>query len=828
MNSQTPVQYGAAYCRTLLGIVCIVIMISLCDTGIGYAEDVATSIDAGEPIYQSALKQARQGRFAASLKQFEKLITTYPDNRRYFYDYIAVLGWAEQDQKVLDQLSRLRISNTPIYVLETEAKSARNLGRFQTSIDLYQAALKKDKRRIPSRAGLAMALADNGRTDEALKVLDAAPSNQADNIEVLQARAYTLYIKREYFAALQVYEKILDKSPQDREAQRGRILTLARLGAPHQALRMARKTPDVLSRDEIDAIEADALAMEIRWGRLRQGPAAQRNAPTDKAIERLYDKLQTLDARGQGDSPLAHRYRFDLIVALADRHRMNEAIELHDQLVADEVEIPAYVLTSTADAHLYLEQPEQARDLYLQALQQQPGDFDTTIGLFYAYVELENHKEAQATIDGLAEQTPEWIRRDDGTPPEPNPQKVQADTTAALARGFADRPKEAYKRMHWLNEQAPHNGDIRSGLAYISLWRGWPRHALSDFELALNADPGNLEARTGHANALLYLNEFQHSESEIQQLGAEYPGNKSVVDLQRVWEVHNMRELRVSVARGLNSGFQEGTDDLTFNAYLYASPQHYRYRPFLHGFLDRAKFPQGHVTYRRYGAGLEYRRRDIEMTGELSTGAGDQDDLGLGAQLAWMPDDYWRFDFAADSYSNDIPLRARLDDIDGWSTSVNATYRFSESRRIGLGLQYIDFSDDNLRTAGTFTYMERLVTGPKYKLDGTLELSMSHNTLDGAAYFNPERDSFQGISLSNEWLTHRRYTCAFRQRLILGVGNYHQTGFGSNGTWDARYEHDWEFSDRFSLLYGIERGRNIYDGDSELRSQIDLALVWRF
>lgn len=791
-----------------------------------YAVDAPVTADAGEQIYQNALQQARQGQFIPALKQFEELITSYPDNRRYYFDYIAVLGWAERDKKVVDQLPRLKVSETPVYVLETVAKSARNLGKFQVSIDLYRATLKKDRRRIQSRTGLAMALADNSQAGEALEVLDATPVEQADMDEILQARAYALYMKREYFQALAVYEKILDKSPQNRDALRGRILAIARLGAPHQALRIARQSPELFAKDELNLIAADATAMEIRWGRLHQAPAEQRYLLTDKAIDRLYEKLKGLNDGGQGNSSLAHRYRFDLIVALADRQRMEEAITIHAQLVTADVEIPAYVLTSTADACLYLEQPERARDLYTQALAQQPENFDAGIGLFYAYVEMEDHERAQAVIDELAAQTPVWIRyRDDA---QPNPQKIQAETAAALARAFADKPDDAYQRLHRLNVQAPYNADIRSELAYVSFWRGWPRRALSDFELALNADPGHLGAQTGHANALLNLYEFQRAAAEIQNLDEEHPRSKSVVDLQRLWEIHNMRELRVDVARGLNSGVQEGTDDFTLNTYLYAGPQHYRYRPFVHGYLDRAKFPQGHVTYRRYGAGLEYRRRDIELTGELTTGAGEQDDLGIGARLNWMPGDYWRFDFAADSYSNDIPLRARLDGIDGWSAGLNTAYRFSESRRIDLRLQRIDFSDDNLRTGGAFTYMERLVSGPRYKLDGTLELSMSGNTRSDAPYFNPGRDAFHGVTLTNEWLTSRRYTRAFRQRLGFAIGSYHQDGFGAHGTWNARYEHDWEFGEQLNLLYGIERSRHIYDGDSELRLQMDLSLVWRF
>lgn len=825
MNPQLPTHYYPAMRRVWLSIVCAIAVNLFFGVGIVYAVD---TIAADEKIYQRALDQARQGEFADALRQFEGLIKSHPDNRRYYFDYIAVLGWAEYDQKVVDQLPQLEVSGTPVYVLETVAKSARNLRKYQISIDFYRASLRKDKQRVQSRRGLAMALVDNGQADEALQVLDAAPGDQASMMEVLEARAYVLYMKQDYFSALAMYEKILTGAPKNRDAQRGQILATARLGAPHEALRMGHKSPKLLSNAELDAIEEDAIATEIRWGRLRQGSSTQRYLLTDKAINHLHEKLQGLNVDEQAKSSLARRYQFDLIVALADRQRMSEVIEVYEQLVVDGVVMPAFVLASAADAYLYLEQPEHARDLYRQVLVQQPDNFDSSIGLFYAYLEIEDHEQAHTIIDELANRTPIWIKYDEVAQPQPNPQKIQADTTAAMARAFSDQLEYSYQSLRRLNMQAPYNADIRSDLAYVSFLRGWPRHALSDFELALAADPGHLGARSGHANALLNLYEFQQAETEIQILDDEYPGSKGVVDLQRLWEVHNMHELRIDVARGLNSGFQEGSDDLTLNTYLYARPQHNHYRPYLLGHLARAKFPQGNVNYRRYGVGLEYRRRDIELIGELTTGAGDQNEAGLGARLNWIPDDYWRFDFAVDSYSNDIPLRARLDDIDGWSTSLNTAYRYSESRRIDLRLQRIDFSDDNLRTGATFTYMERLVTGPRYKLDGTLELSMSQNTRDDAPYFNPEADAFQGVMLTNEWLTLRRYARALRQRLGLGLGNYHQNGFGSHGTWSARYEHDWGINDQLNLMYGISRSRNIYDGDSELRSQVDLSLTWRF
>lgn len=293
--------YYSAIRRVWLGAVCVITINLFSDTAIVYAVDTAA---ADEQVYQRALKRAQQGQFTDALLQFEGLIKFHPDNRRYYYDYIAVLGWAEHDQQVVDQLPRLKVSETPVYVLETVAKSARNLRKFQTSIDVYRASLQKDKRRVQGRRGLAMALVDNGQPDEALQVLDAAPRDQAGSLEILEARAYVLSMRQDYFSALALYEKISSVAPEHRDARRGQALAIARLGAPHQALRMARKSPGLLTQEVLDAIEADAVATEIRWGRLRQGPSAQRYLLTDKAISWLHDKLQGLEVKAQADPHL--------------------------------------------------------------------------------------------------------------------------------------------------------------------------------------------------------------------------------------------------------------------------------------------------------------------------------------------------------------------------------------------------------------------------------------------------------------------------------------------------------------------------------------------
>src|SRR5690606_8878553 len=85
----------------------------------------------------------------------------------------------------------------------------------------------------------------------------------------------------------------------------------------------------------------------------------------------------------------------DRLVALRDRQRMRDAVALYESLTAAETPVPSYARVAAADAYLYLEQPEVARDLYLGALAEvgteARGIIDWKVALMYAYGEIGQH-----------------------------------------------------------------------------------------------------------------------------------------------------------------------------------------------------------------------------------------------------------------------------------------------------------------------------------------------------------------------------------------------------------------------------------------------------
>lgn len=789
------------------------------------ADDVTAS-----QRYQQALEQARAGRHAPALATLRALMAAHPRHRQYLYDTIVVLGWAERDEEALAFLPRLDPRRDPAYVLESLAKSARNLGRFEQAASLYRGVLQRFPARRPATLGLALTLADMGRSAEGQTVLAAWPES-TDDLEILAARAYVAYRGGDYFSALRHYEAMARLDPGNREARRGRILVAARLGAPQRALELASADPGLLSAAEVAAFEADATALAIRWTRLPHDDPAARRAALRRIIARLESRLEDMARQQRETTPPARRSRFDLMVAYLDDRRPRDVVSLFEALPQDDHPLPAYVLGTAAEAYLQLRQPARALPLLEEALQGDPGNFHYQLSRIYALLESEDFTAAISRAEKLAEQQPPWLGKGPPAYLRPNPDRLSADTTAALVHAFADHLAEARQRLQELVARAPHNADLRTELGNVLRWRELPRAAEEAFRIACTADPRHLPARAGLAHALWDQGDYEAGAAILRRLRARDPEHAAVRDLARRWRIHNLRQLYITTGYSESSGVAEGGESFELDAWLYDRPRRYRHRFFLRSHLASARFTraEGRIDYRRAGVGWEYRRRDLATSMELSRDAGDAVNPGLSLSALWRKGDHWRLGASYASYSNAVPLRGRLnEDLEGWEAGLDGAYVFHESRRIDIAARYLDFSDGNQRRSVQAGLFQRLLSQPRYKLDARAGFYASRNDRRNASYFNPRRDLSLDVTLTGEWLQYRRYERSFRHRIELGAGLYEQQDYGSGPTWVLRYEQQWNPGDRLSLRYGVSRARRLYDGDAEDITRIDLTLDWRF
>jgi len=776
-----------------------------------------------EAEYKQLIKLARGGDYDQAIRRLAVLVKEFPRESRFLYDYITVLGWAGRDERVLEQLSGIDIDNAPAYVTDTIGKSARNQRRYDTATRIYRGALKKQPGRRQSILGLVLVLADKGDHKAAVEALQPLLELTPVPVSALEALAYIHEIRHDFTAALSAYDHILELQPGHRGARRGRILAALRLGMPHLASEMAGRDPDVLTEADRQAVKGDLAAMTIRWGRLYTVDPDERYRDTDRAIELL---LQQLGVYPDKTSPAAVRTRLDLMAAYRDRRRMEEAVAIHKALDAEGIDIPGYALAAAGDAYLYLHQAWAAVPLLEAAFARQPNDIDVGMSLFYAYADSGNLDAALSHIDRLAARQPEWIRPPGASQREWNPNRLQADITAALGRAYADNLEEAQQRLIALARQAPNNTDVRKELGQIYIWRGWPRLALDEFLSVLTLGPEHVSARAGLVEATVMVGDLAAADTALAPLVERYGDETEVKRLERRRQTRQLRELWVQALGGSSSGSAEGSDDLGYEVYLYDAPWTPALRPFIHGYYAEATYPDKNIYYDRLGVGLHYRIRNMELRGELDDGSNG--DPGLALQLAWSADDFWSFRAGLDSRSDDVPLQAHGENIHGWSATLGVEHRFHEGRSLGLKLQYLGFSDGNERRILSAYGRQRLFSSPRYKLDATLYLYQQHNSDSNVPYFNPSLDRSAEITLANEWLTYRHYEKTFRQRLLIGAGRNSQQGFGTDAIWSLTYEHHWDLSERLGCSYGLSRMRSVYDGVAEFADRFFLKIYARF
>jgi len=778
-----------------------------------------------------AIALARAGQSEQALVILDQLYSNNSEDKVVFYDYLTVLSWAGQDQRVAELSTRLSPQTAPEYVMEAAAYSARRRSDYIQAEYFYRVAIQRFPDNPKLATGLILTLVDADCSQAALELADQLEPKYPGNTSIQLAKGSVLETRRAFFKALQEYNKILARDPENPKAQARRIMVLDSLGATDRAIELARKDPSLLSSTEWQRLLSNQAAFAVRRGELPPADEKHRFKHTDHALKLLERNMTTIDPASPEGANFELRARFDRLVALRDRFRMEEVVSDYESLVKKQVTIPAYALTAVADAYLYLQQPDTAAALYRSVLIIQPDDLGASLGLFYALVELEDFDGAYDLIDRLDQAQPIWLktRRLDGSSGlRPNPDKITTASTAAMARLYGGQYAEADSSLSALHDRAPANLDITRELGDVYAARGWPRRAQATYELGLRFYHRHRDLQLGLAQSYLDRRQYRLAEQAINRLYSLYPEDVHVRNLYRQWEIHNLRELRLSVGHGDNSGNVEGNRETLFEGTLFSRPIAYNYRTFVSDRYASADFPEGDETYRRYGIGLEYRHPDLEAAVEMTYNANGGDELGGRLSLVYELDDYWSIPMNFELFSRDTPLRALKQGVTADSADLGISYRASESRRVRLRAQAMDFSDGNFRRSLTGSLDERLVSLTKYRLTGVVELYASANSRNNTIYFNPERDLSATLTLDNLQRLYRRYDRSFSHRLALTIGNYWQKGYSDDYLAGVTYEQIWEAAERFTLGYGFSRFRRVYDGDPEYQNYWFAHLDWRF
>ena len=760
--------------------------------------------------HSEAVNSARNGDYTHALSILERLRAQDPKNIELLHDETLILAWAGEDERVIGNSAFIDRTSASDYVIAAIAKSFRNEGSYIDAERWYAALLERDPENIDARAGLAMTLADQDRIEEALATTAYAVSHPIQRARLYVIDAYIDERQHRYLDALANYQRALALDPGNPAALRGQALILRALLLPAQALEVENQYPGTLTREEVLQLQVDLAAIRVRYGRQSAYPPEKRYEGVDRAIT----EMDTLLARDNLTDQARIRVRRDRIVALCDRLRMHDAIDEFEAMEMPPDEAPPYVLAAISSAYLFVKQPELARHYLEIATAKDPDNIDFQFRLFFVYSDLQEYDLAVELAESLASKLP-IVNRAPGSPiAKPSEEHLRAVILVGLARAYSDQLEDSQIYFEALLSSLPHNTDIRQELANVYRWRGWTERSLFELQQVLTVEPDNIYAKVGRAHSHLDQQLFEIAEQEIIDLNEGFATEPPVANLNKRWANHNRQQLDVEAQFGESSGSTFGEDQYEIVARWNSHPINYNYRLTVDTHDSFAEFPEGSVTRKRIGAGVEYRHHKwFAAAGLAADRSGDN--VGGIARLQYRFDDHLRLAAGIEIQSTATPLRGYRIGIASNVAEVQAQFALHESTSMRASIRYQNLTDGNHVRSALVGVQHRLYNGPFYKLLGIAEAYADRRGTDDAPYFSPLSSSTIETGIINQWLMYRRYDFAIQHEISTRIGRYHQYGYGTETTWSASYALRLDISPRWHVHAGTSRRSNVYDGNRE-------------
>lgn len=711
----------------------------------------------------------------------------------------------------------------------SQIRLLRDNGKFQEAlqeIDSYSHHGEKPRDLLLTQA---MLLAETGDVVAATALVTDVLSTAPDAIDANLAAAYIHRLAGRPTAALIASQRVLQQVPDHGEAYQHQVRALNDVGSISRALALVEARPALFPQDLHMYLRAQRAAQQVRWGEDEATNPSLHFQSTDRALELLNDiaqELETTEQAGTEGKPLAAdssenwlRNQRDRVLALRQRERMAEAVELFETLTQLDENIPIYTLAAAADAYLYERQPRKAQDLYRRILEQDQFNYNARVALYWALIESEQFSEATAHIDALAAEAPMFR----GT--TPYWQKLYLDSTAAMARAMANQPAEAQQQLNALLVDAPASALIRRELATVYRWRGWPNLALEEARIALAYEPEEVSGQLLYSTLLYDLEQYSEAAEWIERLHLDYPGNLHVQRQYRTSRDRQRWGISTQVGYGDSSGFREyGSYNWSMQTRLDAPWLNDHFRPYATHYYASARFPEDRGRYERSGIGIEWRKQRHHLYGEAHRSLTGDSESGMTLGYDVNVGDYWSFATRHERSSTEVPLRARSEGLDGDLSEIAARWQADESFNVRLGLSRLSIRDGNTRNAGMFSVERRLFASAYHVTTGALDVYASRASREGGSYFNPVRDASVTIGLTHDWLTWRHYERSFTQNFGVYVGQYQQAGFGSAPIADLSYRHEWHLTRSMRLRYGVGLSTRVYDGNRERHFNGELGL----
>jgi biofilm PGA synthesis protein PgaA len=682
-------------------------------------------------------------------------------------------------------------------------------GLIKKAVKYYTSIIERFPDNFEAHYRLAGIFFNNQEVEKSLKHLETALSKRPDHFDALFLRGKILDHRGKYWESVKNYEQVLRYYPENKAARNLKYRALMDVGAATLVTEVAAE--EVGGIDEIIAVRAqgDRAMQHLHW----EEPKVALEK-FDQVIEDYATKPLSLNEAGEqlikGSQDIEResylRARWDRVIALRRVENMEEIITEYLKAKEEGLDIPLWVREAAADAYLYVEEPQLALDIYEDILEKNPKSYNARFAKYYTLIELGRFDEATTLLEELDRDTPKDTTERGVI--NDNWKKADIAFSKAWLLMYQDRLKEAEEYLKDVQNVSPANTHLRTAEAHNHLWRGWPRRALEDFRIVRTMSPRHVGGQIGYAQALNENMYKKESRGHIHDVLEQYPKNKHARKVKRLFDIEDMTLLTTEAQ------FMEefpGEDEFQFTLRLDEPVTHHHT---LWGYWLRRETTAsaGNAITGRTYAGDRWRpNKTWQLTGGLSFDHESDEDVGYLADLAYTPDDYWRFGAGYETQIISIPLRSRSAGVSANELSLSSAFRLNEGFNTTFNFAYVDFTDGNENYNYLWKTDTALTTRAYWKTRLGTEFGRSSSSRQDVDYFSPEQVYSLYFVPMVEHVWFRRYERGFVDRLFVGFGSNWQKDFGGRSLNFIRYEQDYKFSETKHWLIGARYDLKQYD-----------------
>ncbi|MDD3580615.1 MAG: tetratricopeptide repeat protein [Desulfobacca sp.] len=719
--------------------------------------------------YDRALQLIRAGQNQEALPLLERALMILPDNVHLKADYLVCLVWTGAYDAAIAYYRRHRAELQPVrYVPSNIAKAFYEKRDFAQAKSLYSLARTYD----PADA------------------------------EAFKGFIYSCCRLRDFLSAYQAWEEGRKRRLIPAETVNYmEVFLLARLGASSQAQHVAVaqgvKDPELLA-----SVTGDQAVERLQWEEV------------DLAIQIL--------ARQLAQNPENYRARSDYLVALRQKDRMAEVLEQYALLERAGQPTPYWATEAVADAYLYLKRPEQAVTFYELTLEKNPSEpFKPRMGLYSCYVELGQWDRAAEMLARLAEQLAQTQRlvKDKKAPVLLHKRYIDDKQSLVNNQGwflaYQDKLRQAQEHFEAALQEAGLNTAFRSGLAQVYLWRQWPRRALEEFQVVKTIDPLDKGALVGQAWTLNTLNMKNQARALARQLYARYPTNLHIQNLMDTFRVED--SLFFSPEIYFTKEFQGATEYYAVGSLeVPYSPTFKLYTQIVRQYIS-SEFDRGEsleFSWDRLNWGYDWIiHPELAWRQAITFDYTRGRDLGSFTQLRWWPTDPLTIIAEFDSFSLNVPIRARAEGMRAKTGLLALRYVASDLLEGSLSFGVNWFSDDNLNPSATLRINRQVINHPEVKLWLGTEINYLRYTDQDVSYFSPLYSYAVLFTPTVHWIHHQRYDTKWRSSFYPRGGIVKEHKESVYPVAGITYEQLFNLSKTFGLTWNVSYDLRVYTGE---------------